>query len=82
MLGSIGDHAYISTHQAALDQWPIGSNQDKYQAAGAADIAFRTHGITACAFGSLACKLLGVNCKPNVRQIDSVDIKSIRLIRA
>lgn len=68
-MNTIGRYAYTSTHHAALEQWPIGSNQDKYQAAVAAVIAFQNNGFDACTFGSFACKLFGVNCKPNVRRI-------------
>lgn len=61
----VGKWKYTTTHHDALRQWS-GSNKDKYEAASVAITALKEAGINACVFGSLACKLLGVRCKPNV----------------
>ncbi|KAG9086427.1 hypothetical protein FRC06_003090 [Ceratobasidium sp. 370] len=53
-----------NSHLQALRQF-TGSNKDKIDATKAAVAAFDSIGVDVCTFGSLACKMLGVNCQPN-----------------
>jgi hypothetical protein len=61
----VGHQEHILTYRDALRQWS-GSNKDKYKVASIAIAEFKRIGIAACVFGSLAFRLLGVGCKPNV----------------
>ncbi|KAG9127706.1 hypothetical protein FRC07_010629 [Ceratobasidium sp. 392] len=59
-----GLSAHRRSHQQALRQFS-GSNRDKIDAAKAAVAAFNSIDLDVCTFGSLACKMFGVNCRPN-----------------
>lgn len=71
----MGSHHHVSSHWAALGWWS-GSNEDKYEAASAAIAAFKGSDIDSCVFGSLACKLVGVACKPNDVDLIVLDTES------
>lgn len=64
----MGRRNHISSHRDARTRWS-GSNRDKYEAASTVVAAFKGIGIDSCVFGSLACKLAGVACKPDVRHL-------------
>ncbi|KAG8704435.1 hypothetical protein FRC11_009891 [Ceratobasidium sp. 423] len=59
-----GPYELTSTHGGAQRRW-TGSNTDKYEAAEEVVATFKQARINSCVFGSLAFKLLGVDCKPN-----------------
>ncbi|KAB5591007.1 PTCB-BRCT domain containing protein [Ceratobasidium theobromae] len=60
----IGKWKYTTTHYDALRRWS-GSDRDLCETAAVAIAILKETGVEACVFGSLACKLLGVECKPN-----------------
>ncbi|CAE6448123.1 unnamed protein product [Rhizoctonia solani] len=68
-----GRYTLTSTHRDALNHWN-GSNKDTYEAEGEGVAAFARTYKYSCVFGSLAFKLLGVECQPNDVDLIVLDV--------